>query len=229
MSIAISNPIAHEERGRVERRIRLIRYTLEQINTTMATPVQTSIQWETQFAKVANIIDDTPLAKGNQSSTSPLGWEILTANRIKLGRNNNRSLTEYGISLEMTSNYTRLLERNRLICNHWFQLFMHEIHNINLRPMKWANSGRLPETNDIVLFVITDSSTTKQVKQWKLGKVVACTNRSVKILSYTAGEKAKNPTPHFFERSPRDVTILFSMEELYPNSKAYFNDCHKQK
>ncbi len=32
------------------------------------------------------------LARGNTSTASNLGYEIMTANRLKLGRNNNRSL-----------------------------------------------------------------------------------------------------------------------------------------
>ena len=60
----------------------------------------TVIQWETTFAKIASSIDDLPLAKGNPSTVSNVGFEILTANRIKLGRNNQRSMEGAGIELE---------------------------------------------------------------------------------------------------------------------------------
>ena len=73
MRILESNPKCHEERGRVERRIR-------------------TIQWETLFCKVVNALDNLPIAKGNATATGNLGSEIITANRIKLGRNNFRSL-----------------------------------------------------------------------------------------------------------------------------------------
>ena len=39
------------------------------------------------FARISST-----LARGNTSTASNQGYEIITANRLKLGRNNNRSL-----------------------------------------------------------------------------------------------------------------------------------------
>ena len=57
----------------------------------------TALQWQSMFATVANTIDNLPLAKGNASDGAEFGFKILTANRLKLGSNNKRSLTEAGI------------------------------------------------------------------------------------------------------------------------------------
>ena len=58
----------------------------------------TAIQWETLFSKVASTLDDLPIARGDSSSVSNVGFDILTPNRLKLGRNNYRSLEGSGFN-----------------------------------------------------------------------------------------------------------------------------------
>ena len=101
MRILESNPKSHEERGRVERRIRTIRDTLVKIGTSEHASM-TALQWETLFSKVVNALDNLPIARGNNTTTGNLGSEIITANRIKLGRNNFRSLGGDGIQVELS-------------------------------------------------------------------------------------------------------------------------------
>jgi hypothetical protein len=222
MEISVSNPKSHEERGRVERRIGLIREMLERVvNPTVA---QTPLQWQTLFAKVANTIDDLPLAKGDQSNATELGFEVLTANRIKMGRNNNRSLTFPGISLDMSSDLTNMLQKNRKMYQVWYQTFIDHIHLLARKPDKWNTSSRPPAEGDTVLFVLTDGGYGKKDLRWKLGKVIELTKNSVKILSYTVASPALNKKPKgsVFERNVREVSILFALNELYMNSREYF-------
>ena len=222
VSVVVSNPKAHEERGRVERKIGIIRSTLKKIAQGCNTPTQTPIQWETLFASIANSIDNLPLARGN-SNKSSIGFEILTANRLKLGRNNNRSLAGMGIEVDLTPNVGRLLARNRRIYFEWFQLFIDEIHHLTFCPPKWLSSSRPPVEGDIVLFVYNDAQYGKVNKHWKLGRIVKASSRSVTIM-YSPNPQAKGSlATRTVTRNPRDVTIVFSLEELYPNSKEYFH------
>ena len=85
MRILESNPKSHKERGRVEQRIRTICDTLTKVGTSEHTSM-TALQWETLFSKAVYALDNLPIAKGNATSTGNLGSEIITANRIKLGR-----------------------------------------------------------------------------------------------------------------------------------------------
>ena len=82
-----------------------------------------------------------------------MGYEIITPNRLKLGRNNSRSLEGNGIDLDMSSNFTKILDRNCSIYQQWYQTFIDNVHLLNLRLNKWLKSGRLPLNGDIVLFV----------------------------------------------------------------------------
>ena len=221
LKISVSNAKAHEERGRVERRIGLLRAMLERMILGSHT-AQTALQWETLFAKVANTIDDLPLAKGNTSNESNIGYEILTANRIKLGRNNSRALVGSGMTLQLSSNLTKMLEKNRLIYQAWYQLFMDQIHLLALKPSKWDVTGRLPKDGDIVLFVFLDSGYGKKEKSWKLGRVVQTNPTKVEIEYYTKSDKCGKMKSKTLTRSPRDMSILFSLNELFINSREHF-------
>ena len=100
------------------------------------------------FSRISNTIDNLPIARGDTSNETSLGYEIITPNRLKLGRNNHRSFEGCGINLEMSPNFTKLLDRNRAVYKCWFQTFVQNIHYLNLRPNKWLRSSRLPITSD---------------------------------------------------------------------------------
>ena len=220
LKMTVSTPKSHEERGRVERKIGLIRKMIEKaIDPSQA---QTAVQWQALFAKVASALDDLPLAKGDTSNTSHLGFEILTANRLKLGRNNNRALAPRGITLEMSANLTRLLDRNREIYHTWFQIFLDNIHLLALKPNKWNSNSRKPKENDIVLFVLSDAGYTKNERAWKLGKVIETRNTKVKIMSFNKSSKNSKVQSSILERNVRDVSIILSADELYVNSRQYY-------
>ena len=87
IKIIVSNAKAHSERGRVERRIRVLRETMEKLGMDSSYPM-TCLQWDTLISRISNTIDNLPLAKGNSSNETALGYEIIMPNRLKLGRNN---------------------------------------------------------------------------------------------------------------------------------------------
>ena len=68
--------------------------------------------------------------------TGNLGSEIITANRIKLGRNNFRSLGGDGIQIDLSPDAAQILENNRLIYNCWYQLYIDNVHQLLVRPSK---------------------------------------------------------------------------------------------
>ena len=93
----------------------------------------TCLQWDTLFSRISNAIDNLPIARGNN-------FNNITPNRLKLGSNNYRSLEGTGITLEMSTNFTKILDRNQSIYQQWFQGFINNVHLLNLRPNKWLES-----------------------------------------------------------------------------------------
>jgi len=219
--IVVSNAKAHEERGRVERRIQTLRESLEKLGIQNSLPM-TSIQWDCLFAKISNTMNNLPIARGDTSNASKLGYEIITPNRLVMGRNNFRSLEGSGVFLEMSSNYTRILERNRHIYNSWFQGFIDNIHLLDLRPKKWLKSSRFPVINDIVLFVFNDGGYSKESTVWRLGKISKVGKRTVTVEYYIGDSRSST----LVERSIRDISIVYSVGELMINTNDHFKKCN---
>ena len=228
IKIIASNAKAHEERGRVERKIRTLRNTLERLGVR-ANHSRTTLQWDYLFTKIANSIDDLPLARGDTSNVSSLGYEIITANRLKLGRNNSRSLGESGVKFDNSPKFQRIMENNRAIYQEWLQLYIDNIHNLTVKPSKWSVNTRKPCVDDIVLFTLNDSGYGKENITWKLGRVIETKERKVKITFAGNSTGSKIPKMHILQRNPRDVSILFSTEEFNINTNLHFQDVINNK
>ena len=107
----------HNVHGKVERKIRTIR---ESIEKTMHNERLSILQWETLAAQVSNSINDLAIAP--TSSVAELEYaDLITPNRLKLGRNNDRSPS--GV-LQVTSDPSRIFHANKLICNTWFESWL---------------------------------------------------------------------------------------------------------
>ena len=96
-------------RREVERRIIVLRETLEKLGVQTSVPM-TCYQWDALFPRISNTIDNLPIARGDTSNETSLGYENFTPNRLKLGRNNQSSLEGCGINLEKSPNFTKLLD-----------------------------------------------------------------------------------------------------------------------
>ena len=223
IEVKVSTAKAHNLQGRVENKIKIIRTTLEKMGSEAKSPM-TTLGWETLFAKISSTIDDTPLARSNNSNAYDAGFEVLTPNRVKIGRNNFRPMSGGGIDLKMSSNLRNLMDRNQEIYKLWFRLYIDSIHLFMLRPSLWQASGRLPEVDDVVLFVFKeDVSQNKKYGEWKLGRVITAEPRRVELEYYCGTKKSGEVTKRRVFRSHRDVSILLTPEELAINSQSYYD------
>jgi hypothetical protein len=198
-----SAPKAHQSQGRVERRIRVVRDMLQRLFDT-TDHCNTILGWETIFAKIASQIDDVPIARGTSTAPTDLGWEIITPNRLKLGRNNFRSLDG-----EIRVDYCpqTQLERNREIMREWHSIFIDRMHL--LVPVLPKVSARKTQVGDIVLFVFSDAGS-KRANVWKLGRVVEITSATTVSIQYSHGGLA----PKTIIRSVRSTVLILEASEI---------------
>ena len=196
---------------------------LEKHNIDARIPL-TSLEWETIFAKMANAMDDLPIAKGNSSNVSNPDFELLTPNRLKLGRNNFRS-PHIDSRIKDSSIPSDLLEKNRKIMSTFFQVLIDNLHHFQVKPAKWnTTSLRLPKIDDVIIFKYNESNSSID---WKVGRVVKVEPRKVSIMYSLKTDEKKVPTMKFVTRSYRDIVILLSEDEIYPNSREYFDNIIK--
>ena len=114
--VNVSNPKSHQERARIEARIRIMRSMLEKVQANTDTPL-TYLQWETLFSKISIMINDLPIAKTSRSNVSDPLWDIIILNRLILGRNSNRTI-EGWISLDKGADLGHLMRKNESILKH---------------------------------------------------------------------------------------------------------------
>ena len=217
--VIVSTPKSHQERGKVENKIKIMRDTMKRHDIDQDIP-RTALGWETVFAQIANAMDDIPIAKSNSSNVHNSEFELLTPNRIKLGRNNYRSF--HGNSkFSDTTLPSELLDQNRKIMSAFYQTLADNLHYFQTKPEKWGSSSdRQPEVDDIVLFKFSDS---KVSEGWKLGRVVSVDSRKATIMYSLRSDNKPIPTMKFLSRSYRDVVILLNEKDAYLQSPGYFN------
>ena len=197
---------AHNMHGKVERKIREVKKSIERLapNTRMSI-----LQWETLGADIANRINDLPLALGDVTSDFET-MDLITPNRLKLGRNNSRSPIG---NLTITNDADKIIEHNRKIFNTWFEnwLISHVPKLVN-QP-KWYNSDEHLKEGDVVLFLKHDSilSSTYQygmVKSTEAGDDGVI--RKVHIKYRNHNEKRDRET----FRSVRQLVVIHRVDEL---------------
>ena len=90
MKLILKPTQSHESRGKVERVIQVLKKIIQERKDEMLT--KSILDWETTFSYVSNFINNLPMARmTNSRSLSSDISEILTPNRLLLGKNNQRS------------------------------------------------------------------------------------------------------------------------------------------
>ena len=215
MNVRVSSPKSHEERGRVEAKVKTIRAMLTKLSVNTNDAI-TALSWETVFAKIANELDNIPICKGNSSNVKDFGFDIITPNRYKLGRNNHRSLND-SITTSCKT-YTEVLGICRKYQRLWIQLMLDRLHHFMPKPKKWSKTDPVSE-GDIVIFIHKDSGHEKMFS-WELGKIIGIddTLRRVEIEYFGPGKKRKLSVT----RCPRQVSKIYDAQDLPVDTVDYY-------
>jgi len=140
----------HHMHGKVERKIREVKSSLER---SMSNERLSIIQWETICSQVANSVNNLPLALGNYVSDFE-SMDLITPNRLRLGRNNNRSPSG---TLTISNNFDKILTNNCRIFDSWFENWLvAHVPKLMSHP-KWYNNTYELKEGDIVLFLKNES------------------------------------------------------------------------
>ena len=196
----------HHMHGRVERKIREIRLSLEKSYHNSRLSV---IQWETVCSEVSNAINNLPLALGNDKTDYEM-VDLITPNRLKLGRNNDRSPEG---DLLLTSDPTKFLQSNSEIFNSWFECWLiSHVPKLMLAP-KWFNTSYDLKCGDVVLF-LKHESTISGKYQYGIVKSINISKdgliRKAVVEYQNASENVKRNT----NRSTRELIVIHPIDEL---------------
>jgi hypothetical protein len=210
--VTVATPKAHEQQGRVEAKIKIVRKMLQVFSDT-TNEVNTLLGWETIFSRIADHIDNLPIARGSSRAPTDLGWDVISPNRLKLGRNNFRQL-EGEIVLSGTPQ--NLLDRNRLLSERWYDIFVKRIHL--LIPSPHVSKLRALQIDDVVLFVFLDAGVSK-MWVWRLGVITRQVSRSTFEVRYSVTQGGR---PKLIERDARHISLVYGVDEIPPTSPQFF-------
>ena len=209
LEVVVSTPKSHEERGRVEAKVKALRSMMDKLAISEDTAM-TALEWETLFQKISSMLNDLPIAKSSTSNVSDLGWDIITPNRLILGRNYHRSL-EGGMRIQDAENLDRLLQKNNRILKTWYSIFASKIHHLIPRPPKWTKDDPI-HVGDVVVFLYNENPMDKGI--WNLGRVEKIVKPTqVEIRFPTQAKKKGKPVMKTLVRSPRDISVIQSAAE----------------
>ena len=221
MRVVVSTAKSHQERGRVERKVRTLREMLEKLSIKDDT-CMTALQWETLFSKLASDINDLPMAKCDRSNVTDAGWDLITPNRLMLGRNNNRSL-EGSFNLLKGAGAVEILRRNQNLQAFFYQMMLDRLHHLMHKPEKWQKTDKV-NVGDICIFIYNENAAMKK-DVWRLGEVVNVDNpRKIEIAFPSGLQKEKIPKRKTIVRSPRQICVIFSADAVDLNSKKFLEN-----
>ena len=195
---------AHYVHGKVERKIREVK---KSINISVQNEKLSQIQWETLMHQISNSINNLPI--GLKNSTSDLdNLDLITPNRLILGRNNNRSPNA---PLTLCNDHKKLIDRNATIFRAWFKAWLTSyVPNLIERP-KWHKTDEEVSVGDIVLFLKNDKEYDEQYQYGQICEIYRGNDGLVR----KADVKYKNHNENVFRTTKRGVRELVIISPIH--------------
>lgn len=199
-------PGAHYMHGKVERKIKHVQDSFLKVTYNSRLSI---LQWETLGDQVANSVNNQPIAIGNIVEEVE-NLDILTPNRLILGRNNERSPTG---NFDVTSDPRKIIQANSNIFKAWFECWLISYIPTLIEQPKWFNSDRDIKLGDVILFLKSSKEFEKQyqyglVKSVKVGK----DNKIRKIeVEYQNHEES---VKRYAVRGTRDIVVIHPADEI---------------
>ena len=221
---------AHYMHGRAERKIQQVQKSMDSVSKERLS----IIQWETLVSSIANSVNNLPLGVGNKVECIE-NLDLITPNRLLLGRNNNRSPTS---TLSVVDDYSKIIETNSKLFRSWFKVWLTSCVPELIRASKWFKSDEKLKPGDVVMFLKSDKIFDTQYQYGLVKDTYESRDGNVRkadIEYQNHTENCKRTTT----RGVRELVIIHrfeevSMEEMlyeakqnHPDSdaRAHFCDC----
>ena len=196
----------HNMHGKVERKIKSVKESIEKMLHNERISV---LQWETTASQISNSINDLPLALPYSNANLEY-LDLITPNRLRLGRNNDRSPS--GV-LSVSSDPSKFDKVNKVMFNTWFEAWLISHVPRLMHQPKWYNSDRDLKQGDIVLFIKNEK---ELCNHYQYGKVISTKPssdgkiRSVEVLYRNSNESVDRTTT----RATRQLVRIHCVDEL---------------
>ena len=197
---------SHYVHGKVERKIREVKKSIDKHLQNQRLSI---IQWETLGQQISNSINNLPIGLANKTECLE-NLDLLTPNRLLLGRNNNRCPTA---PLILSGDVKKIIQSNDEIFRVWFRSWLISyVPSLVPRP-KWFDNSRHIAVGDVVLFSKSDKEF-ENLYQYGIVTTLYTSNdgliRSVDVTYQNHTENVKRVT----KRGVRELVVIHPVEEL---------------
>ena len=202
---------AHYMHGKVERKIQQVKKSM---SLNMAGKRLSIMQWESLGHEVANCTNNLPLGLKNKVEDIE-NLDILTPNRLLLGRNNDRCPSG---PFQATDDLKTFLTVNREIYETWFKSWLISYVPCLMDRPKWHNSDENVKVGDVVLFLKSDKEFCKDYQYGMIKNVFPSKDgciRKVEVEYQNSTENVKRCT----SRCVRELIIVHPVDELSINEQ----------
>ena len=196
----------HNMHGKVERKVRDVRSSIQK---SLQHERLSILQWETLGAEIANAINDMPIGYTNYSNDLE-SLDILTPNRLKLGRNNDRSPIG---PLSVTGKCDKFLQENERIFNSWFHQWLVSYVPTLLKQQKWFHDDEELSVGDIVIFMKKEGELNVTYQYGMIESVH--TSRDNKIRTVSVRYRNHNESVNrITKRAVRELVLIHHVDDL---------------
>ena len=208
-----STPLAHNEHGRVESKIKILKDYLKKSGELGKK--HSFVEWETIGMSIASAINGLPICHNQDDPQADDTLGLLTPNMFLIGRNNSRAPEGFA---EFEHNPVRAIKQLAEMNTLLLDLLGDYVHRFI--PGKRVADGNAPEVDDVVLFVIKEAERTRNVK-YRFGRVIKIDvdgrQNKVRIRYRNAAETVFREV----DRQVKDVVLIQGSEELDFNSREH--------
>ena len=196
----------HNMHGKIERKIQHVKQAMSKELDKERLSV---LQWETVGDQIANCVNDTPLAT-RYVPRDVEQVDLLTPNRLLLGRNNDRSPAA---PLCVGTSPEKLIEQNERIMTAWFECWLTSHVPKLVDQPKWFSSDSDVKIGDVVLFLKKEREFAGNY-QYGIVKDVEVSRdqkiRKVLVEYVNSNETVRRET----RRSVRELVVIHPVDEL---------------
>ena len=195
---------AHYMNGKVERKIQQVQKSMEIVKNERLS----IIQWESLMASISNSVNNLPLGVGNKVESIE-NLDLITPNRLLLGRNNSRSPTS---TLSVVDDVSQILASNMRIFKAWFKAWLISYVPEVIQMSKWFKTDDQLKVGDVVLFLKSDKVFDTQYQYGLVKHVYGSRDgviRKAEVEYQNHNEKTKRTTV----RGVRELVVIQRFEE----------------
>ena len=200
----------HHQHGKVERKIRQIKETFMKGFNNVRISV---LQWQTVAAETSNTINNLPIGTGSSRNINLEldDLDIITPNRLKLGRNNERSPLGPAYISNDPFKFIHINQKNfESWWEHWLTSAVPELVE---KPVNWRSSDNIEE-GDVVLFKKTEGAVGAGVYQYGIVQKVFPSKdgviRNVTVRYRNFDERNDRCT----KRAVKSLVLIHKVDEL---------------